>query len=148
VVNLDRVEGIFRNLDGYLANLRTLAQLPQAELLGDMARLGGVKYYLQVAIECCVDIANHIIARQNWRAPKSHADSFAVLAENGVISPEFLGTARRMVGMRNRLVHLYWEVDDDTVYQTLQNNLGDFERFKAAVYTYLQTPGVMRETVE
>jgi uncharacterized protein YutE (UPF0331/DUF86 family) len=148
MIELDRVEGIFRNLDQYLANLRALAHLPKAELLTDAARLGGAKYYLQVAVECCVDVANHIIARQNWRAPQSRADSFAVLAENGVIPSEFLGTARRMVGMRNRLVHLYWEVDDETVYQVLQNNLGDFEQFKAAVYTYLQTPGVTHATLE
>ena len=98
MIELDRVEGIFRNLDQYLANLRALAHLPKAELLTDPARLGGAKYYLQVAIECCVDVANHIIARQNWRAPQSRADSFVVLAENGVIPVEFLGTARRMVG--------------------------------------------------
>ncbi len=120
MVKLDKIEGIFRNLDGYLANLRALAQLPKAELLNDMARLGGAKYYLQVAVECCVDAANHIIARQNWRAPTSLADSFTVLAENHVIPAEFLGTARQMVGMRNRLVHLYWDVDAETVYDTLQ----------------------------
>jgi len=142
MVKLDQIENIFHNLDTYVANLRALAQLSKAELLNDQARLGGAKYYLQVAVECCVDAANHIIARQNWRAPRSLADSFAVLAENDVIPAEFLGTARQMVGMRNRLVHLYWDVDAETVYDTLQNNLGDFERFKAAIYMYLQTPGV------
>jgi uncharacterized protein YutE (UPF0331/DUF86 family) len=141
MVKLDKLEGIFRNLDEYLAVLRDLAQVPEAELLADMARLGGAKYYLQVAIECCIDVANHIIARQNWRVPQSYADSFAVLAENGVLPPEYLETARQMVGMRNRLVHLYWEVDADTLYQVLQNNLEDFERFKAAVYAYLQASG-------
>lgn len=145
MVNLDRLEGIFRNLDGYLVQLRALAQLPKAELLSDMARLGGAKYYLQVAVECCIDAANHIIARQGWRAPKSHADSFTVLAENNVIPAGFLDTARQMVGMRNRLVHLYWDVDAETVYETLQNNLGDFERFKAAVYAYLQATGMVAE---
>lgn len=146
MVKLDKIEGIFRNLDHYLANLRMLAQIPKAELLTDMARLGGAKYYLQVAVECCVDAANHLIARQGWRAPKSLADSFAVLAENGVITAELQRTTRQMVGMRNRLVHLYWEVDAETVYDTLQNNLEDFESFKAAVYAYLQQPGVVEES--
>jgi len=142
VVDADKIEGIFRNLDRYLGHLRALAQLSRTELLADAGRLGGAKYYLQVAVECCIDAANHLIASQNWRVPKNHADSFAVLAENDVISAEFQRTARQMVGMRNRLVHLYWEVDDGTVYSTLQNNLEDFERFKLAVYAYLQTAGV------
>ncbi len=142
MVRFDKIEGIFRNLDRFLANLATLAQVPRAELLADVTRLGAAKYYLQVSVECCVDAANHIIARQNWRAPASYADSFAVLAEQGVIPAEFLPTTRQMAGMRNRLVHLYWEVDADTVYDTLQNNLSDFSRFKAYIYAYLQQPGV------
>ncbi len=64
MVKLNKIEGAFRNLDGYLVTLRALARLSRAELLADEARLGGAKYYLQVAIECCVDVANHIIARQ------------------------------------------------------------------------------------
>jgi uncharacterized protein YutE (UPF0331/DUF86 family) len=43
-----------------------------------------------------------------------------------------------MVKMRNRLVHLYWEIDSDILYDTLQNNLGDFDRFKACIYQYLR----------
>lgn len=146
MVRPEKIEGIFRNLDEYLAVLHYLAQVPEAELLADLARLGGAKYYLQVAVECCIDAANHLIARQNWRAPQSYADSFAVLAENGVLPQGFLDTTRQMVGMRNRLVHLYWEVNADMVYQILQNNLDDFERFKAAIYAYLQASGVIEDS--
>ena len=67
MVSPDKIEGIFRSLDAYVKILDALRQLPKAELLADAARLGGAKYYLQVAIECCVEIANHLIARQRWR---------------------------------------------------------------------------------
>ena len=137
----DVIGEIFRRLDEYLGVLGILAQVPRDELLADKARLGGAKYYLQVAVKRCMDVANHLILQQGWRAPKSYADSFAVLAENGVISAELLGTTRQMAGMRNRLVHLYWEVDAETVYKTLQENLRDFDRFKAAMYTYLRSKG-------
>jgi uncharacterized protein YutE (UPF0331/DUF86 family) len=40
--------------------------------------------------------------------------------------------------MRNRLVHLYWEVDAGILYDTLQHNLGDFDRFKAYVFRFMQ----------
>lgn len=142
MVDLKVTGSLFRRLDEYLGILRELAQTPRRELFADKARLGGARYYLQVAVECCIDVANHIIARHDWRSPRSYADSFAVLAEHQVLPAEFLVTARKMVGMRNRLVHLYWEVDDETVWETLQNNLDDFDRFKAAVYVYL---GLSRE---
>ena len=99
-------------------------------------KLGAAKYYLQVAVECCIDVANHIIARQGFRAPESYADSFTVLAENGVIEQDFASIAHRMVGMR--LLHLYWEVDADILYDALQNNLDDFDRFKAYIYGFMR----------
>jgi uncharacterized protein YutE (UPF0331/DUF86 family) len=59
------------------------------------------------------------------------------LAEQGVIEQDFVSTAHKMVRMRNRLVHLYWEVDASILYDILQNNLGDFDRFKAYVYGFM-----------
>jgi uncharacterized protein YutE (UPF0331/DUF86 family) len=85
----DIIEGIFRNLDGYLNHLRRLAALPQEQFTGDPIRLGAAKYYLQIAVECCIDVAHHIIARNGFRSPDTYADTFAVLAENGVIESEF-----------------------------------------------------------
>jgi uncharacterized protein YutE (UPF0331/DUF86 family) len=138
MVRIEKIEGVFRNLDRYVGILRELAQLPPAVLLADPVRLGGAKYYLQVAIECCIDVANHLIAQSGWRAPRNYADSFVVLVENQVLPEEFLPTFRRMVGMRNRLVHLYWEVDDATVCQVLSDHLGDFVRFQAMILDYLR----------
>lgn len=34
-----------------------------------------------------------------------------------------------MAGLRNLLVHLYWEVDDAMIYTNLRSRLGDFETF-------------------
>jgi uncharacterized protein YutE (UPF0331/DUF86 family) len=139
MVELETIEGIFRNLDDYLNTLRQLAVLSEDQFVHDPIKLGAAKYYLQVAIECCMDVANHIIARQGFRAPATYSDSFTVLAEGGIIEPEFVPTAHKMVKMRNRLVHLYWEVDADILYDTLQNNLGDFDQFRAYVYHFVQT---------
>ena len=138
MVEPETIEGIFRNLDSYLDQLRQLAGFPRQELAGDMLRQGAAKYYLQVAVECCIDVTNHIIARQGFRAPESYADGFTVLAENGVIGQDFASTAHKMVRMRNRLVHLYWEVDADILYDVLQNNLDDFDRFRAYVYGFMR----------
>jgi uncharacterized protein YutE (UPF0331/DUF86 family) len=44
-----------------------------------------------------------------------------------------------MVRMRNRLVHLYWEVDADILHDTLQHNLGDFDQFKVSILDFLQS---------
>ncbi len=133
-----RLNEILGGMKGYLANLRQLQALPTEELTGDPVKLGAAKYYLQIAIESCLDLANYLIAQHNWRRPESMADAFAVLAENGVVDDEFLVVLRRMARFRNRLVHLYWEVDAKVIYELLQDNLGDFDRFEAAILAFLQ----------
>jgi uncharacterized protein YutE (UPF0331/DUF86 family) len=76
MIEPETIEGIFRNLDIYLDQLRQLAKVPREEFAHDLVRLGAAKYYLQVAVECCIDMANHVIAREGFRAPESYADSF------------------------------------------------------------------------
>jgi uncharacterized protein YutE (UPF0331/DUF86 family) len=71
MVNLTKVEGLLRNLREYLSQLHHAATLSFQDLTSDPLKLSGVKYYLQVAIEACVDIANHIIASEHLRAPKT-----------------------------------------------------------------------------
>jgi uncharacterized protein YutE (UPF0331/DUF86 family) len=138
MVDPAKIESLFSNLNSYLDALSQLALLSEQELAGDRISLGAAKYYLQVSVECCIDVAHHLIAREGFRAPATYADSFTVLEENGVIDAEFCATAHRMVRMRNRLVHLYWEVDADILHDTLQHNLTDFDRFREFIYRYMQ----------
>ena len=84
-----------RRLDEYLVTLRHLARLSREELTQDPVPLGSTERYLQVAIEACLDIANHIIAAERLRAPRDYADAFSVLAEADVIPVEFLPVVQR-----------------------------------------------------
>lgn len=120
---------ILNNLRGYLKKLEILAALPEETFLGNFANVESAKHLLQVSIECCLDIAHHIVADEGYRTPADYYDTFVVLQENGILPPSFMPTLRKMVSFRNRVVHLYWEVDDEIVYRVLQENLRDFESY-------------------
>ena len=126
-----KIQGIVRNLDDYVANLKQLASVPKEDLLGDFTRVGAMRYYLHVAVQCCLDIANHLIAAKGLRSPLDYADAFVVLGEAGIVPQEFVPTLQQMARIRNRLVHLYWSVDDETLYHILTTEQGDFDRIKA-----------------
>ncbi len=117
------------NLRAYLGVLRRLAAVPRDVFLADEDKIGNAKYHLLIAIECCIDIANHISASENYRFPKDNADSFSVLIEHGVLPSESQEALRAMARFRNRLVHLYWNVEDTRVYEYLQDGLEDLARF-------------------
>ena len=80
-------------------------------------------------IEACIDIAQHLIADEKWREPTSYRDTFAVLAENGILHPEDLKRFEPMAAFRNLLVHYYERVDDEIVFGIFRNNLDDFACF-------------------
>jgi len=137
VVKPEKVEGALVNLKGYAEKLDYLATFPLEEFLADFTKVESAKHLLQVAVECCLDVSNHIIASERFRAPKSYAESVEILAEQGVFPSTFLPTMLRMVRFRNRLVHLYWEVDVETVHTILQENLGDFDVFARYIQSYM-----------
>ncbi len=76
-------------------------------------------YQFIVAIESCIDICNHIIARNGYRVPEDYGDTFKVMAEAEVIDEAFSTELRNLAKFRNRLVHLYWEVNDEQIYDIL-----------------------------
>lgn len=130
MVNPSRVEEKLRRLEEYVSVLREIREIPPAELLADRIRMGSAKYYLQVAIECCLDVASHVISSEGFRPPKDYGDTFMVLAERGVLEGPFAEKLRQMAKCRNRLVHLYAEVDDRQVVGALAADLGDFDLFR------------------
>jgi len=91
-----------------------------------------VERTLQMAIEVCVDVANHVIADRRLRVPSTYAETFEVLGEAGLLDAELRASMVRMVGFRNVLVHEYAQVDAALVVRLLSNHLGDFGRFREA----------------
>ncbi len=137
MVDPAKVEGITGNLRRYTGHLHHLASFDESEFLADPIKIGAARHYLQIAIESCIDLANHIIATERLRAPHDYRDTFKVLNEAGIIPDDFLPTLQDMAGLRNRLVHLYWEVDDRRVHHSLVHELNDFEAFIAHVLAFL-----------
>jgi uncharacterized protein YutE (UPF0331/DUF86 family) len=139
MVDPDTLASILNNLRGYLKKLAILAALPEKTFLNDFTNVESAKHLLQVSIECCLDIAHHIVADEGFRTPTDYYDTFVVLRENDILPGAFLPTLRQMVSFRNRLVHLYWDIDDATVYRILQENLSDFETYVGYVLDFTQT---------
>jgi len=72
------------------------------------------------------------------RAPKDYRDSFKVLNEAGTLPDDFTQTMREMAGLRNLLVHLYWDVDDEMIYEGIRSELSDFDTFIGHIVAYLR----------
>lgn len=114
---------------GSLARLEDLRGLPEKEFLADPHKIGSAKYNLIVVIEGAVDLCNHIIAKNGLRTPEDYADTFRVMEEKGAFDSEFTNSLIQMARFRNRLVHIYWDIDDAELFRIIQTRLADIRRF-------------------
>lgn len=120
-----------------LKSLLLLSELEEKAFLEDPDKIASAKYHFIVAIEVCIDMCNHLISRNGLKIPEDYSDTFRVMMDAGAFDKLFVDNLVKMAKFRNRLVHLYWEVDDKTVYLILQNNLGDFKKFLNALAKFL-----------
>jgi uncharacterized protein YutE (UPF0331/DUF86 family) len=141
MVNVEKIHKLLRSLEEAVGRLHEISQIPLAQFLVDGLALGAAKYYLQTAIEACIDIGNHVISSEGFRSPRDYRDVFSILHEEGIVSHEAVEDFRKMAGLRNRLVHLYWEVDDELIYKYLQTGPGEFEKFARMITEYLSRSG-------
>lgn len=137
MVNPITIRMILHNLRDYRQKLSQLAAFTEAEFKQDFTRIESAKHLLQVSIQSCIDIAHHIVADGDYRTPNDSFDAFVVLNEAGIIPDTMMPQLRQMVSFRNRVVHLYWAVDDIAIYEILQNNLGDFDTFARHIVAYI-----------
>lgn len=131
MVDPARVRRLLGGLEEYMARLAVLRDLPSAEYEGDHAFAG--RYLVQASAQACIDMANHVIASSGWRPPADFRDAFTVLEEQGSIDAELAERMRALAGLRNRLVHVYEDVDDRIVQQSLEEGLQDLARFSQAM---------------
>lgn len=108
---------------------------------GDWKTQRIVERTLQMMVEICLDVANHLISDKGYRRPVGYADHFTVLHENGVLSSRLTARMEKMAKFRNLIVHNYDKIDAEIVVGILKKNISDFEAFKAALVKFLKTQG-------
>lgn len=122
----------------YLKILKQISRYNIEDFKSNPEHYGSAERFLQLAIECCIDIGSHIIASEGFRRPEDYADVFKVLGENKVLPEDFAAQLVKMARFRNLLVHIYLEVDLNQVYNILKNNLGDLEKFAKHIINYIK----------
>ena len=112
-----------------LSKLEELAQMGKDVFLIDFRSIDSAKYNLQTSIEAMIDICNHIISRKRLRVPATNVESFEVVSEAGLLPADVLPVYRSMARFRDRIVHMYDEVDDGQIYEILRTRLDDIRAF-------------------
>lgn len=137
MVDRDLILRKLADLDLYLRQVAEYRGVSLEDYRGDWKIQRIVERTLQMGIELCVDVANHVIADRGLRVPVTYAEAFDVLAEAGLLPGSERAAMVRMVGFRNVIVHEYARVDAEIVVRILHQHLDDLARFGTAARAWL-----------
>lgn len=137
VVDRDLLRRKLADLEVYVAQAGEFGAITAAEYRRDWKTQRIVERTLQMAIELCADVANHIIADRKLRVPTTYAEAFDILEEAGILTSAQREAMVRMSGFRNIIVHEYTRIDPAIVVGVLRERLDDFGAFRAAILRIL-----------
>ena len=132
-LDLDIIRGRIQFIEDSLKLLESLATCPFDEFETDFRNVESAKHLLQVAIESMLDICTHIVARLRLGIPNDDRETLALLEDKGLFPSTHIATYQAMNAFRNRVVHLYQDVDTREIYRILREDLDDFRMFIADV---------------
>ena len=109
------------------------------ELKKDRDKKNMVLHVLLISIQTTIDIANHLIATNKLNRPSTYRECFEILSNANIIPADLGNQMADLAGFRNFLVHIYWRLNLDEVYKTLQNDLLPIKNYLALVKNLIKS---------
>jgi len=136
-IDRDKVLSQLKLLEVDLRRLREKAALPEEAYLADLDAQDVVLRRFQTAIESCVNVGNHVIARLRLPLAEDYASVFTVLAQEGILRRELAERMAELARFRNLLVHLYWRADQQEIFRRMRERIQAREEFQARMRDFL-----------
>jgi uncharacterized protein YutE (UPF0331/DUF86 family) len=134
VVDSERLSRVLRDLERSVNFMEQILNRPLDEFLNDDEAVYALRYAVIEAVEVAVQIGL-ILLRETGARPASFGEVFQMLGEREIIPRDLAAAMRRFAGLRNLLVHRYWEVDDARLYRELkEEGLETLRRFMRHVH--------------
>ena len=120
-----------------LARLEKIKNSTRVEFLKNQDLQDIACYRLLVAIEAALNLCYHVSAKKLKKAPDEYAECFGILGEAEIIPGELAEELKKMARFRNLLVHMYWKMDYEIIFDIIQGDLQQLQQFAKAVTALL-----------
>ncbi|MBI4584896.1 MAG: DUF86 domain-containing protein [Planctomycetes bacterium] len=119
------------------SRLQTLVGADQGAFLADPRNALAVKYLLIEAVEAISDTCQHLLSKTKAVACDGYVDCILKAGEQGIIPASLSNRLRKLADLRNHLIHRYWIINDQEIYENCRNNLADFTEFAEQIDRFL-----------
>jgi len=138
MVNRELVRRKLNKLIQYLQELDSIKDYTLKEYLDNFFIKRTTERLLQMIVETATDINGHIIVDSGNPPPKDYYKSFILLSQQGIINKEFAEKLAPSVGLRNRLVHEYDEIDNKIVFDSVTTALNMYRKYIEIIENHLE----------
>ena len=120
-----------------VAEIQALPLGDRESFFADRRNIWTAESCLRRILEALFDLGRHFLAQGFGVGVSEYKEIARELGARGVVSAEVTETLVQMAGYRNRLVHIYHEVDADELYAVCIDHLADVTRAAGAIQEWL-----------
>ena len=132
-LNQEIIRSRCQEIEESLERLERIRTKPKEEFLKDSDIQDIACYRLLIAIEASLNLCYHVAAKKLKKVPEEYAECFTFLVDARIINAELGARLQKMARFRNLLVHVYWKMNFETLYDIIQNHLDDLRHFSQKI---------------
>ena len=137
MINKELVIRKLVKLKEYLEELRPLTQYTFSEYQQNNLVKRSSERILMLVVEVASDINSHFCVKLFKKPPTSYFDSFLMMGELKILDDAFAKRLAQSAGLRNRLIHEYEDIDDETVHSLLTEAINDYTKYIEIVKNFI-----------
>ncbi|MDJ1173362.1 type VII toxin-antitoxin system HepT family RNase toxin [Roseofilum capinflatum] len=126
-------------LDDYLNRLEPFCAISFTDYLADSNTQLIVERLLQLSFQVAIDVNRYLLKTLNIPQPEKNFDTFEEMSRCGILTPELAKILAPSGSLRNRLVHMYDEIDPVKIHECIQLALQEYPKYQRQLIQYLDT---------
>lgn len=143
----DRLRDLIEDIESCRTELMRLVACSKKDFEKDRDLYAATEHYFRRALEGILTGGTHILSRLPVET-KDYTEVITELGTKGIITEDFAQRNKGLAGYRNRLVHLYWEISAEELYDTIHEHLDDISTFAESYAEVLRHPEKWNLTLE
>ena len=118
-----RIRDKIKEVEKYLEELEEITPSYTEEYKKDFKTKAACERYFEKIIEAIVDLAFLVIKERKLKIPEEDKEAFDILLKESIINEQLTERLKEAKGMRNIISHEYGKVDDETVFNSITEEI-------------------------
>ena len=119
----ERYKEKIKEIQNFLEELHDMLPFSLEEYCSNLKTKAACERYFEKIVEATVDLAFLIIKNNLLPVPEDDKQAFDILTDKNIITTELAERLKDAKGMRNVLIHQYFDIDTEKVEKTIKEDI-------------------------